>query len=66
MEAHDKPETETVYDVYIHIDNTKHFCKRYHRREAAFNLCTVLDLKYGRLGYTTSITPVEIAPARLG
>ncbi|MBA7605374.1 hypothetical protein ES703_12505 [subsurface metagenome] len=65
MQAQDKPETKTFYDVYLDVDDVRHFCKRYERKAAACNLCHWLDMRYKHLGYAGQIVTVEIAPAGL-
>lgn len=65
MKAQDKPETETVYRVYLKDRNRSYFSKQYLRESTALSHANSMDHIYGHMGYEAYIETVEIGPAGL-
>lgn len=65
MQAQDKLDIDTFYEVHLDRGNKHHFCKRYQRKRNAKLMAAGLDAKYGPLGYTTRIDVIEIPRDRL-
>jgi hypothetical protein len=60
MQAQDKPETKTFYDVYLDDGARRYFSKRYTSERSALRMCHALDLHYKHLGWAGQVDTVEI------
>jgi len=60
MQAQDKPDIDTFYDVYLDHKDRSLFCKRYRSEAWAEKIANAIGSRYKKWGYTTHIDVIEI------